>query len=133
MHYVETPVRVLYADTDQAGIVYYGTYPTYFEIGRSEYMRAQGFTYKEFEHTGHHLVVVGMEVRYHSTATYDDLLAIRTSIAELKSRGLTFRYEVYRDGSLVVDGTTRHVCINRNKKSVSIPVRLTEALRHATP
>jgi acyl-CoA thioester hydrolase len=133
LDYVETPIRVRYADTDTMGVVYYGTYPIYFEVGRAEYMRAKGCTYKEFESTGFHLVVVSMEAKYHSNATYDDLVTVRTSISELKSRGLTFHYEIFRDGALIVEGKTRHICTNSDKKTVVMPQSLFEILKDVKP
>ena len=74
-------VEVRYAETDQMGVVYYVTYPFYFEIGRSEFMRTKGFTYREFEERGFHLVVVSMEAKYHGNATYDDLITVKTGIS----------------------------------------------------
>lgn len=133
LDYFETPIRVRYADTDTMGVVYYGTYPIYFEVGRAEYMRAKGYTYKEFESTGFHLVVVSMEAKYHSNATYDDLITVRTSISELKSRGLTFYYEIFRDGALIVEGKTRHICTNSDKKTVVMPPSLFEILKDVKP
>jgi acyl-CoA thioester hydrolase len=133
LDYVETPVRVRYADTDTMGVVYYGTYPIYFEMGRAEYMRAKGYPYKKFEETGFHLVVVNMEAKYYNTAAYDDLLSVRTSITELKSRGLTFHYEVFRDGALIVEGKTKHICTNSDKKTVVIPPSLFETLKDVKP
>jgi acyl-CoA thioester hydrolase len=129
LDYVDTPIRVRYADTDTMHVVYYGTYPVYFEVGRAEYMRTKGFTYREFESTGYHLVVVSMEAKYHGSAAYDDLLTVRTRISELKSRGLTFHYEVYRDGSLIVEGKTKHICTNSDKKTVVMPSPLLDLLR----
>jgi acyl-CoA thioester hydrolase len=129
LDYVETPIRVRYADTDTMGVVYYGTYPIYFEVGRAEYMRSKGFPYRKFEETGFHLVVVHLEAKYYNTATYDDLLTVRTSITELKSRGLAFHYEVFRDGALIVEGKTKHICTNSDKKTVVIPPSLFEILK----
>lgn len=133
LDYVETSIRVRYADTDTMGVVYYGTYPIYFEVGRAEYMRSKGFPYRKFEETGFHLVVVNLEAKYYNTAAYDDLLAVRTSIVELKSRGLTFHYEILRDGALIVEGKTKHICTNSDKKTVVIPPSLFETLKHVKP
>jgi acyl-CoA thioester hydrolase len=133
MDHVETPIRVRYADTDTMGVVYYGTYPVYFEVGRAEYMRSKGYPYKKFEETGFHLVVVDLQAKYYSNATYDDLLTVRTSISELKSRGITFHYEVFRDGALIVEGKTRHICTNSDKKTVVIPPSLFEILKNVNP
>lgn len=133
LDYIETPIRVRYADTDTMGVVYYGTYPTYFEVGRAEYMRAKGYPYRKFEETGFHLVVVDMEAKYYSNAAYDDLITVRTNISELKSRGLTFHYEIFRDGALIVEGKTRHICTNSDKKTVVIPPSLFEILKDVKP
>jgi len=129
--YVDVPLRVRYADTDRMGIVYYGTYPVYFEVGRSEFMRAKGFPYKELEEQGYHLVVTGMEIRYLNPALYDDMLAVRTSVADVQSRGVTFHYTVRRDGVTVVEGKTRHLCVTVDRKPTRLPVFLIEALRNA--
>jgi acyl-CoA thioester hydrolase len=126
--FVDVPVRVRYADTDMMGVVYHANYPVFFEIGRSEYMRQKGFTYREFEAMGYHLVVTGLEAKYYNSATYDDLLTVRTRISELQSRGLTFHYIIYRDKTLLVEGITKHLCIH-NKKTVLIPSHLLNILK----
>ncbi|HEY3277120.1 MAG TPA: thioesterase family protein [Syntrophorhabdaceae bacterium] len=118
---VDVPIRVRYADTDKMGVVYYGNYPVFFEVARSEFMRAKGITYREFEDMGYYLMVVGLDAKYHSNAEYDDLIVVKTSMPELKSRGLTFHYAVYKDGTLLVEGSTKHICVNTEKKVVAIP------------
>jgi acyl-CoA thioester hydrolase len=113
------------------GIVYYGTYPTYFEVGRSEYMRSKGFTYREFEDMGYHLVVVGMEAKYYNSATYDDLIIVKTGISELKSRGITFHYKIYKDNEILVEGKTKHICVTSSRKAVIMPPHLLKILKDA--
>lgn len=130
MYYTDVPVRVRYADTDRMGIVYYGTYPIYFEMGRSEFMRERGFTYRQFEEGGYHLVVTGMEVKYLSSAVYDDLLVVRTSVSDVQSRGLAFNYTILKDGITVVQGKTRHICLNVERKPVRIPSFLATILKN---
>jgi acyl-CoA thioester hydrolase len=129
--YVDVPVRVRYADTDRMGIVYNGRYSIYFEVGRTEFMREKGFTYRTFEEMGFNLVVVGMEARYLKSAAYDDLLTVRTTVEDLRSRGLTFRYDIYRDDTLIVEGSTKHICLNVDGKPVMIPSSVTDLLRNA--
>jgi acyl-CoA thioester hydrolase len=124
MDYVEVPVRVRYADTDRMGIVYYGTYPQYFEIGRTELMRNKGLTYRQLEEMGYHLVVTGLEIKYFGSATYDDLLLVRVRVAELQSRGITFQYQIFKDGNRVVEGKTKHICVNSERKAVRLPPAL---------
>lgn len=131
MHWVDVPVRVRYADTDRMGIVYHGSYPVYFESGRTEFMREKGLEYRVFEDMGFHLVVTSLEATFHGTATYDDLLIVRTAVSEVKSRGVTFEYHVFRDGTLVVKGRTRHVCTNDDKRAVRMPAALLDCLKNA--
>jgi acyl-CoA thioester hydrolase len=129
MDYVDVPLRVRYADTDQMGIVYYGAYPEYFEVARSEFMRERGLTYKELEDLGYFLVVAGMEVKYYNPAVYDDLLSIRTSVSNIQSRGVTFEYLILRDSVLVVQAKTRHICVSSGRKPRRLPHVLIESLQ----
>ena len=130
MDYVDVRLRVRYADTDMMGIVYYGTYPVYLEVGRSEYMREKGFSYRRFEEMGYHLVVAGIEIKYYNPASYDDVLVVRTSVSNIQSRGLTFNYEVMKDGTTVARGKTRHICVNSARKPTRIPAPLLEVLKN---
>ncbi len=129
--YVDVPLRVRYADTDRMGIVYYGTYPVYFEVGRSEFMRARGYPYRDLEEKGYHLVVTGIEIKYYNPALYDDVLTVRTSVSDVQSRGVTFHYTVLRDGETVVVGKTRHICVTVDRRPTRLPSFLTEVLRNA--
>lgn len=126
---IDVPIRVRYADTDKMGVVYYGNYPIYFEIGRNEYLREKGYTYREFEQAGYQLIVTGMEIKYYSSATYDDLITVRTAITELQSRGMTFDYVVSRGETILVKGKTKHLCIDGKRKPVIIPQYLYNILR----
>ncbi len=128
--FVEIPIRVRYADTDQMGIVYYGNYPAFFEVGRSEYMRQKGYPYRSVEEMGYYFVVVGLEAKYYGNATYDDVVIVKTRVSEVKSRGITFHYVITHEGNLVVEGSTKHICINGDKKPVIIPQEIIEIFRN---
>jgi acyl-CoA thioester hydrolase len=120
----ETEVRVRYAETDQMGIVHHSNYFVWFELGRSEFCRARGFSYKEMEEKDNALMVVAeANCRYKSPALYEDLLTIRTRISEIRSRSLRFVYEVYResDEALLAEGETLHLVTDNNKKVKSLP------------
>jgi acyl-CoA thioester hydrolase len=130
---VDMSVRVRYADTDKMGVVYHGTYSVYFEVGRSEYIRKKGFTYRDFEEMGYQLVVVELEAKYYGSGTYDDLLTVKTGISDLKSRGLTFHYEIYKNGNIIVEGKTKHICLNADRKPALIPSPLVEILKDVKP
>ncbi|QQS33768.1 MAG: acyl-CoA thioesterase [Acidobacteriota bacterium] len=120
----ETEIRVRYAETDQMGIVHHSNYVIWFEAARSDLCRARGFSYKEMETDGDSLMVVAETYcRFKSPAYYEDVLTIRTRVAEVRSRSLRFFYEVYRsaDDTLVAEGETMHVVTDRNKKVKSLP------------
>ncbi|MGC8796431.1 MAG: acyl-CoA thioesterase [Thermodesulfovibrio sp.] len=128
--FVDVPVRVKYADTDNFGIVYYGNYAIFFEKARTEYLRKRGFTYKELENKGYHLPVVEFHVKYYKPARYDDLLFIKTSIKSLKSRGIVFHYEVLKEGEKIAEGFTYHICVNNENKPVTLPHSFVKILKN---
>jgi acyl-CoA thioester hydrolase len=117
---IEMTYRVPYADTDQMGVVYYGNYFTYFERIRNEYLRSQGWTYKEIEDAGILLPVIEAKSNYKASAKYDDLLTIKGSCKLVKSTLLIFYCQVFREQELLNEGYTIHVCLdaktNRVKK-----------------
>ena len=124
-------VRVIYGDTDQMGMVYYGNYLRYFEIARTEFLRQAGATYRAFsEASGHKLPVVEACVRYRQSARYDDEMALFAAIAKLGGASARFEYEIRRlpDGALLVDGHTLHACIDAAGKVSRIPRSLRDAL-----
>jgi len=120
----ETEIRVRYAETDQMGIVHHSNYLVWFEAGRSELCRSRGFSYKEMEDLDDSLLVVAESyVRYKAPAFYEDVLTIRTRVADIRSRSLRFVYEVHRnsDDTLLAEGETLHVVTDRDKKVKSMP------------
>lgn len=130
---VEARLRVIYGDTDQMGVVYYANYFRYFEFSRSEYLRAQGWSYREMEAEGALLPVVDAQCSYKSSAKYDDLLVIRAAVTELRRASLVFSYEIRReaDGLLLATGRTMHACIGRDGKPTRIPEKVAALLRKA--
>lgn len=129
--FIDVPVRVKYADTDKFGIVYYGNYAIFFEKARTEYLRQRGFTYKELENNGYHLPVVEFHVKYYKPAKYDDLLIIRTSIENLKSRAVVFHYEVLKDEEKIAEGFTYHICVSSDNKPIALPQSFVKILKTA--
>jgi len=120
----ETEIRVRYAETDKMGIVHHANYLIWFEAGRSDLCRARGFSYKEMEEQDNALMVVAESyVRYKSPAFYEDLLTIRTQVAEVRSRSIRFIYEIVRDNddTLLAEGETLHLVTDDNKKVKLIP------------
>ena len=120
----ETEIRVRYAETDKMGIVHHSNYLIWFEAGRSDLCRARGFSYKEMEEQDKSLMVVAESyVRYKSPAFYEDVLTVRTQVAEVRSRSIRFIYEIVRDsdGTLLAEGETLHLVTDENKKVKMIP------------
>jgi acyl-CoA thioester hydrolase len=117
-----TDIRIRYKDTDRMGVVYYGNYLTFFEIGRSEYMRKLGFPYSRLEREGYSLVVTEAMAKYHANVGYDSLIRVKTAITELRKVRLRFDYEVISENNIrLVSGHTIHACLNSNQKLVKIP------------
>jgi acyl-CoA thioester hydrolase len=120
----ETTVRVRYAETDQMGMVYHANYLVWFEIGRTEYCRARGFSYREMEESGSaYLVVAESYCRYKAPAYYDDELVVRTHVTELRRRSVRFGYEIIRaaTGQIIAEGETGHVVTDREGRVRSMP------------
>ncbi len=121
MEHVAT-VRVIFGDTDAAGIVYYGNYLRWFEVGRAELMRRKGFSYLDAMERGVLLPVIEAGARYHAPARYDDMLRIHAMILGLQGVRLTFEYRIERDdGTSLVTGRTVHAFTGRDGKPVRPP------------
>jgi acyl-CoA thioester hydrolase len=103
-------VRVIYGDTDAAGVAYYGNYLRWFEVGRAELMRRRGFSYREVtERDGVLLPVIEAGATYHAPARYDDVLRIHAGIRAVEGARMTFGYRIEReDGTLLATGHTVH-------------------------
>ncbi len=123
-----TPMRVRFFETDLMGIVHHGSYLTYFEAGRVEWLRKRGVTYADWAAKGVHLPVVEAHLHYHSPARCDDLLDVETRLETLRTVSLKFVYRILRDGKLLVDGYTRHGCIDANHKLLRIPEEMKHTL-----
>lgn len=109
----ETNVRVRYSETDAMGVVYYGNYLTWFEVGRTEWLRAIGHTYRGLEEQGFNLPVVEAHCEYKAPARYDDEIIIITEWRQTEDLNFVFDYQIkHQDGRILVTGWTRHLCVN---------------------
>lgn len=91
----ETQIRVCYADTDKLGVVYYGTYPRFYEIARTELLRNYGISYREIEENGLVWPVRSLNITYLKSAYYDDLLTVRSSVEEIPYVRLKIKTEIF--------------------------------------
>ena len=123
-------LRVRYSETDKMGVVYYGNYPQYFEVGRVEYMRDMGVVYAELEKQGILMPVVNLEISYRAPGLYDEELTIETWIEKLPTSKIVFKNKVLgEDGRLICEGKVTLVFVNFKFKPTQPPVIVVEALK----
>lgn len=129
----DVELRVRYAETDQMGVVYHSEYLVWCEVGRTEYIRALGLPYAEMERRGALLAVADASLRYHGSARYDDLIRVETTLAEVKSRAITFEYLIrhVQSGARLVTARTMLVSLDQNARPAPIPADVRELLERA--
>lgn len=119
----ETSIYVRYAETDAMRIVHHSNYIVYFEEGRSNYARQRGHDYGSFERSGLFLTVTEINARYLKPALYGQRITIRCWVDEMKSRAVTFAYEIVEGDSdtLLVTGHSKHICITHEGQVTKLP------------
>jgi acyl-CoA thioester hydrolase len=126
-------VRVRFGETDLMGIVHHGTYISYFEVGRVEYMRRRGLDYNSWTELGIHLPVVEAHVRYRKTARFDEVLCVESRLTELTRVKVRFAYRLLRGGTgsdeLVAEGFTLLACVGDDHVPRRIPPNADAILR----
>ncbi|HYZ86756.1 MAG TPA: thioesterase family protein [Bryobacteraceae bacterium] len=121
---IEAKLRVRYAETDQMGIVYYANYFVWMEVGRVEYCRAVGISYREVEQNdGILLAVAEANCRYSAPARYDEEVLLATSVAHARPRMMQFDYVMRsaEDGRLLARGFTKHIFLGKDLRPVKMP------------
>lgn len=103
MYVSETKVRVRYGETDQMGYVYYGNYPLYYEVARTDMIRKLGWPYKKLEESGIMLPVLSLNVKYIKPAFYDDELTVKTKVIKLPETRIDFEYEVFNEKNELIN------------------------------
>lgn len=114
-------VRIRYSETDQMGYVYYGNYARFYEIGRTEMMRAIGIHYKSMEKRGIMMLVVSMEIKYLRPAIYDDLIEIRTRIKNLTDKAIVFESMIYNEQNQLLNRGIVKLCFIDKETHQRIP------------
>jgi acyl-CoA thioester hydrolase len=115
--------RVRYAETDQMGVVYHTNYLVWCEVGRTDFIRARGMSYADMERSGVGLAVSELTARFHAAARYDDAVRVRTTLAEVRSRGITFDYLItdVATGRRLVTARTALVSIDSAGRPTALP------------
>ena len=122
----EIEIRVRYQETDGQRRLNPANYFTYFEMGRTEMLRARGATYRQFEDAGLMMVVSEATCRYRAPAAYDDLLTLRTWVEQMGGASIKHGYEVIREGVIIATGFTVVVCVDTEGKVRRLPDWLVE-------
>ena len=130
--------RARYSETDQMGIIYHANYLPWCEIGRTELIRRLWRPYADLEAEGVLLAVTEVNLRYHASAKYDDLICVVTSLVQVRSRGVGFEYRIQRvedDGSTtrLASARTDLIAIDRGGTPVRIPPHVLDAFRNGKP
>jgi len=117
----EIELRVRYQETDPMGFLHHAFYFTYFEIGRTELLRASGGNYRRMEEQGLLVVVVRAECRFHRPARYDDVLRLRTTIVGVTPAKIQHEYRLFRGEELLAVGNVTMAIIDREGKVQRVP------------
>lgn len=122
MYYSETKIKVRYVETDKMGVVHHSNYYAWFELARSDYIAAAGFTYKYMEARGIMIPVLEASCKYIASAHYDDDLIIQTRVKEISGAKVIFTYKVSKEkeNKLIAEGTTKHAFVNPQFKIINL-------------
>jgi acyl-CoA thioester hydrolase len=119
----EIEIRVRYPEADQMGVLHHSRYWIYFEMGRTELLRATGLTYRDIEASGVFLVLSKCSCKYIASAFYDDVLTLKTTITKMGAARIDHAYELRRkdDGTLIATAETTLACVDRDGKVQPLP------------
>jgi acyl-CoA thioester hydrolase len=129
----ETKTRVIYADTDAMGMVYYGAFFSYFEVARNEHFRQLGMSLADLEKEGYFEAIVEAHCNYRAPARYDELLTFRTTTGKLGRRSFSIEHEVVRqepngEETPIAEGGTTSVFLDKEGQPLELPDMARETL-----
>ena len=132
MFYHKIEIRVRYGETDQMGVVYHGNYAQYLEIGRIEWLRHLGVSYKKMEEEGIILPVISLSLNFKKSATYDDIICVKTFLRKLPTAKIEFEYEITNEaGEILTTANTTLAFIDaRTKRPVRCPQYILDKLQN---
>jgi acyl-CoA thioester hydrolase len=112
-----------YAETDKGGVVHHSVYPVWFEMGRTELLRANGLAYRDLEQAGVFFVVARLQIKYRRPAQYDEPLELETTCSSVTAGKVEHTYTLKRscDGLILAEGATTLACVNAKGKIRRIP------------
>lgn len=128
---MEIEIRVRYSETDAMGYLHHSNHFNYFEMGRTELFRRDGGDYRAMEERGLFLVVVDLQCKYRQPARYDDVLMLKTTLAETTPAKLIHRYELRRGDTLLSEARSVLACVDRNGNVQRISSEIIPTLKDA--
>ena len=117
----EIQIRVRYQETDAMGVLHHANFFTYFEMGRTELLRANGRDYRDVEAEGTFMVVVRIGCRYLRPARYDDVLTLRTTTQRVTAAKIEHEYQLLRGDELLAEGHSTLACVDRQGTVQRVP------------
>ena len=132
MFFDEIPIRVRYGETDQMGVVHHGNYALYLEMGRTEWLRKKGISYKQMEDDGIMLPVISMDLKFKKSALYDEVIKVKTTLPKIPSVKIEFNYEIFNDsGDVLVTANTVLAFIDmKTKRPIKCPDYILKKLQN---
>jgi acyl-CoA thioester hydrolase len=132
MHSYKFDVRIRYGETDQMGVVYHGNYPQYIEIGRIEWLRSLGVSYKKMEEEGVMLPVISLQINYKKPVFYDEIISVKTFIKKMPTASIAFEYEITNsEGELVTTASTVLAFVDmKTKRPMRCPKYILDKLQN---
>lgn len=127
----EIEIRVRYQETDAMGVLHHANYFTYFEMGRTELLRAGGYDYRRVEEGGLYMVIVDVSCRYRRPARYDDVLRLRTTTTRVTAAKIEHEYQLFRGDELLAEGRSALACVDREGRLQRVPEWLREESERA--
>ncbi|AUP77846.1 acyl-CoA thioesterase [Flavivirga eckloniae] len=128
----EIQIRVRYGETDQMGVVYHGNYALYLEMGRIEWLRKLGISYKQMEENGIMLPVVSLNINYKKPTGYDDVINVKTQLKKSPTAKIEFEYEITNSrGEILTKASTTLVFIDmKTNRPIRAPQYFLDALEN---
>jgi acyl-CoA thioester hydrolase len=112
-----------YAETDKGGVVHHSVYPVWFEMGRTELLRANGVAYKDLEAAGVFFVVAGLNIKFRRPAQYDEQLELETACSVVTAAKVEHTYKLLRcsDGIILAEGDSILACVDEKGRVRRVP------------
>ena len=112
-----------YCETDQAGVVHHTVYPIWFEMGRTELLRANGLAYKDLEKAGVYFVVSELKAKYRRPAFYDEALKLKTVCSKITTAREEHTYQLCnaQTGLILAEGSSTLACVDAEGKVRRMP------------